>query len=304
MVHHEAWWKSNEAQRNDYVIRALLSSAGQDSFALGATLNYLLGAGGGDPDSPCTALDASPLHLAILFDQGEAVRVLMQHGADIHRKLALRVSIPFDDTTPIEYAIGSRSASLRLIEYMLATSPLKNHSGLPSDSDFGSDLGSDDDDARHGIGGLDIAAMRRTQPLDIERLSIDYTHAACQRHKPEVFRLLFGPVGGLDVNRRDPHSGGCTPLALFCQAVKIGLEDVEFTAPMIAGRSAGCVRELLRLGADPAIADRDGVSALDRVAEIMTYAGPSPYLAEVARVWNHVLVIEGGVLKEKPRDEA
>ncbi|KAK7751815.1 hypothetical protein SLS62_006301 [Diatrype stigma] len=308
MVHHEAWWKSTEAQRNDYVIRALLSSAGQDSFALGSTLNYLLGAGGGDPDTPCTALDASPLHLAVLFDQGEAVRVLMQHGADIHRKLAFPASIPFHDSTPFEYAIGTRSASLRLVEYMLLTSPLKNHSGLPSDSDSGSDLGSDLDDAdgipprRSMHGGLDIAAMRRTEPLNIEQLSIDYMYAACSRHKPEVFRLLFGPVGGLDVNLRD--ADGNTPLAFFCTAVKLGLEDMEFTAPMIAGRSAGCVRELLRLGADVGLADRAGATPLDKAAEIMRYNGYSPYLNEVARVWNHVFVLEGGALKEKALDDA
>lgn len=277
---------------------------------MGATLNYLIGAGGGDPDTPCAVFDTTPLHLAIIYDQAEGVRVLMQHGADIHRKLAVGASVPFGDTTPFEYAIRNRSASLRLLEYMILTSPLENHSGLPSDSDSGSDLGADLDHDADGIptrssmreGGLDIAAMRRTQPLDIERLAIDYTHAACSRHKPEVFELLFGPVGKLDVNHRD--RAGNTPLALFCTAVKTGLQDVAFTASMIAGRSAGCIRELLRLGADVALADSDGVTPLDKVAEIMRYTGEDPYLDEVAHVWNHVFVIEGGALEEKPRNNA
>ncbi|EMR64652.1 putative nacht and ankyrin domain protein [Eutypa lata UCREL1] len=239
----------------------------------------------------------------ILFDQGEAVRVLMNHGADIHRKLTIRVSLPFDDTTPLEYAIGSRSASLRLIEYMLLNSPLKNYTGLfPGDSSSDSDSDSDDDTSSGLLKGVDVAAYGRTEPLDVRGLAIDYTHAACQRHKPEVFRLLFGRVGRLDPNLR--NDDGHTPLALFCQAVEIGLEDAEFTAPMVAVRSMGCVSELLRLGADALVKDNAGVTPLDRVRKIMNYVGPSEYMREVARVWNTAFVIEGSVLREKTGDES
>ncbi|RYP02868.1 hypothetical protein DL764_005553 [Monosporascus ibericus] len=110
IVRHRAWWNSNKAQRNDYVIRALSSAARTTTFELGATLNYLLEGRGADPNAVYEALDAMPLHLSILFGQREAVRVLMRHRADVHWKLTIRGSLPFENMTPLEYAIGSRSA--------------------------------------------------------------------------------------------------------------------------------------------------------------------------------------------------
>ncbi len=289
-MYHKAWLESTQSQRNEYVIRALLSSAGADSVELGAVLSYLLGRGGADPNAVCESLDASPLHLGILFGQSEAVRVLMRHGGDVHRRLTIRVSLPFDNTTPLEYAIGSRSASLWLIRLMLLNSPLKNY-------DTESESDSDSSSVIHPVSRIcDQAAALRTEALDIPALAVSYTQAACQRHKPEVFQLLFGRVGRLDPNLRDRE--GNTPLSLFCIAVEMGLEDSDFSAEMIAARSAGCVRELLRLGVNVALANDHGMTPLERVRRIMEYTGSSEYLAEVARVWRQCFVIEGSVLRE------
>ncbi|RYO89283.1 hypothetical protein DL762_003306 [Monosporascus cannonballus] len=297
IVHHRAWWNSTKAQRNDYVIRALLSAAGTNTFELGATLNYLL-QGGADPNAVYEALDATPLHLSILFGQGEAVRVLMRHGADVHRKLAIRHSLPFENMTPLEYAISSRSASLGLIKDMLERSPLRNIN-WDSSSDTGSDCDSDSDsDAVK----RDPAAISRTEPLDIMALAVDYTRAACRRHKPEVFSLLFGRRAGGRPGRLDPNlrdGTGNTPLALLCAAVESGLADSDFTADMVAMRTALCVAELLRLGADPVLANHAGVTPLQRVARLMDYEGPGEYLAAVAREWSASFVIKDSVLRAR-----
>lgn len=183
---------------------------------------------------------------------------------------------------------------------MLLNSPLRNNTGFPDDSGSDSDDG-DDTSSVLSRGVLDVAAMHRLEPLDVKALAIDYTHAACQRHKPEVFHLLFGRVGRLDPNLRD--NDGRTPLALFCQAVESGLEDTEFTATMVAIRSMGCVSELLRLGADVMVKDNDGVTPLDRVRNIMKCAASTEYMREVSMVWNSTFVIEGSVLRVKRADE-
>ncbi|RYP59672.1 hypothetical protein DL769_008436 [Monosporascus sp. CRB-8-3] len=296
IVHHRAWWNSTKAQRNDYVIRALLSAAGTNTFELGATLNYLLEGRGADPNAVYEALDATPLHLSILFGQREAVRVLMRHGADVHRKLAIRGSLPFGNMTPLEYAIGSRSASLGLIRDMLELSPLRNIN-WDSSSDTGSDCDSDSDS--YAV-NRDPAAISRTEPLDIIALAVDYTRAACRRHKPEVFGLLFGRRDRGRPSRLDPNlrdSAGDTPLALLCAAVESGLADSDFTADMVATRTALCVAELLRLGADPGLANDAGVTPLQRVARLMDYEGPDEYLAAVARAWSASFVIKDSMLR-------
>ncbi|RYP90212.1 hypothetical protein DL770_003675 [Monosporascus sp. CRB-9-2] len=291
IVYHRAWWNSTKAQRNDYVIRALLSAAGTNTFELGATLNYLLEGRGADPNAVYEALDATPLHLSILFGQREAVRVLMRHGADVHRKLTIRGSLPFENMTPLEYAISSRSASLGLIKDMLERSPLRNIN-WDSRSDTGS--GCDSDSDSYAVYS-DPAAIYRAEPLDIMALAVDYTRAACRRHKPEVFGLLFGRPGRLDPNLRD--SAGDTPLALLCAAVESGLADSDFTAEMVATRTALCAAELLRLGADPGLANDAGITPMQRVARLMDYEGPGEYLAAVARVWSASFVIEDSVLR-------
>ncbi|RYP25616.1 hypothetical protein DL767_008327 [Monosporascus sp. MG133] len=296
IVRHRAWWNSTKAQRNDYVIRALLSAAGTNTFELGATLNYLLKGHGADPNAVYEALDATPLHLSILFGQREAVRVLMRHGADVHRKLTIRGSLPFENMTPLEYAIGSRSASLGLIKDMLERSPLRNTNWYSS-SDTGSDCDSDSDS--YAV-NLDPAAISRVEPLDIMALAVDYTRAACRRHKPEIFGLLFGRRAGGRPGRLDPNlrdSAGDTPLALLCAAVESGLADSDFTADMVATRTALCAAELLRLGADPGLANDAGITPMQRVVRLMDYEGPDDYLAAVARVWSASFVIEDSVLR-------
>ncbi|RYP02867.1 hypothetical protein DL764_005552 [Monosporascus ibericus] len=130
-------------------------------------------------------------------------------------------------------------------------------------------------------------------------LAVDYTRAVCRRHKPEVFYLLFGRRAGFHAGRLDPDlcdSAGDTPLALLCAAVESGLADSDFTADMVATRTALCAAELLQLGADPRLANDAGITSMQRVARLMDYEGPDEYLAAVARVWSASFVVKNYVL--------
>ena len=266
-------------------------------------LRYLIRYGGADPNATSVGFNRSPMHLSIFYGQVAATYELMACGGDIHRKLRLGAHnrTLYNNTTPLEYLITSRHFTVVMIEWMLAFSPLVN--SCQANVDSGSDSDSDAQSGSHSHPSFilycpETKALLRNETLDIHALSVDYVRAACKRHRPDIFRMLFRRDSGrrLDPNMRD--GGGNTPLALFCAAVEAGLMTPQYTADLIAARTACCVRELLALGADTSARNNKGVTALDRVRRIMDYAGVSAYRTEIARAWNEAFAIEGDCLRD------
>ena len=300
MVQHPAFLHATQKQRDEYILKILSTRAFMTEPSRALMLRYLIRYGGANPNVAWEHPSFTPLHYGLWSGHVAASYEIMVCGGDIHRKLRLGPWIrnAWNNTTPLEFAIGCRNLPVVMIEDMLEFSPLVNSCQVNADS--GSESKSKSKSHSHPSSVVhcpETKALLRKDTLDIHALSIDYVRAACKRHRPDIFNMLFRRGSGrLDPNMRDRATGD-TPLALLCATVEneqLVASTWNYTADVIAARTALCARELLRLGADPAVPNHAGVTPLDRVRLILDGGGSNEYSAQFASAWNKAFVIEDG----------
>lgn len=190
----------------------------------------------------------TPLHVAVAECQADAVRALVEAGADLtarteHHRSPLHVALEFcPDLVPLLVELGA-------VLDAASAAYLGDADRLATLLDDGADL----DDPASGLDLLSWAAFGgavNTAELLLERgadANGGALHAAASGARLPLVRLLLH--AGADVDRRDPHTGR----APLHAAVTAGPEG---DAPEI-------VRVLLAAGADVNATTNDGASALD-----------------------------------------
>ncbi|KAI1133936.1 ankyrin [Hypoxylon sp. FL0543] len=258
MVEHDSYNKSTEEERTMHL--EIACCADPDAFGDGAIVDVLLSCDEIDPNTIFPRTNTTPLHVSMALGRVEAVRYLVDAGADVHRFLAptepsasTSVPNPFEGSTPLEWAIDN--APVQIIDELL-------------------------------------------ENVSCDQLNTSrYVRAACRRHKPEVIKLLL--ERGLDPDTSDDAGNPFLSIFCETIDNIWPCEDTDWLASAIADRSAICIVILLSFEADPLQKNAEGVSALDNIRRMMTYDGPCDFHQEVAKSWNRMLVLDETGVRER-----
>ncbi|KAI2608053.1 ankyrin [Hypoxylon fragiforme] len=261
-VNHESFFDSTEEERNAHLQTACCVDGA--AFVEGNILDILLTTGNLNPDTIFPGVNATPLHLSLERENLEAVICLVSAGANIHQY------------------IPPASSSL------VATAPNPFEGSTPLQW------------AIENASNFSFIEELLVDPIDAgypEAPLLSYVRAACRRHNPEMMKLLLD--AGLDPNTSDEANNSF--LSIFCQAIDtiLSSEDPGWSASEIAAMSAKCVVTLLDHGADPHRRNAEGISALDRVRQIIAYDGSSEFHQVLAKSWNEALILDEVGIRER-----
>lgn len=284
MVFHKRFGEATEEQHGRYMYLACVTTMMRD-FGTGSIMDFLLHAGFADPNMLVEPHTVPLIYLPITMNNFMVVRLLMRHGADIHRPLTPRTSeevmgqggkrttqaLP-EGPTPLHYAIMVSDG--RMVDFMLGMRP-----------------------SRHDPG--EHLSLRRG---DVDPPLTSYARAACRDHNPDMIAVIF-QFGHIDVNIIDEN--GNTPLIMLCACVeKDARKSAQGLHPnsdptILAVTSSECISRLLACGADPNLVNNEGVTPLDYIRRMAEYSGDCVYLKEVAKTLGEVFLIDEDGIEER-----
>ncbi|KAI0457233.1 ankyrin repeat-containing domain protein [Xylaria acuta] len=234
-------------------------------------------------DDESSSMITTPLHMcaaaSVLVNKTKLIKVLINHGADIHKRLPVRPNtkayvpkpeskpkraVGFEGTTALGWAI--EFSSIRVVRALFELEIF-------------------------AYGEFLSPEMEKTKTTRMD-LMLLYAKAACRRQKPKMFSLLFN--SGLDPTICDED--GNTLVHMICDYVETFWHNAEpeWAMECIAGRSVFSLIACLNWGVMYQLDNKQGVSGMDRVLGILKYSGNCEFHQTLAKHWcEYIDCVEG-----------
>ncbi|KAI1116119.1 ankyrin repeat-containing domain protein [Nemania sp. NC0429] len=251
----------------------------------GSVLRILLRSQRLDPDQIFTlttnqlaGVVTTPLHscaaVSLVGDQTNIIEALMDFGANIHKRLPVRLNdqahtlqpeselasaIRFEGTTPLEWAI--EFSSIKVVRAFIEEEDIQT--------------------------GRFVSRERIRSKKRRMRLMLLYAKAACRRQKPKIFSLLLWY--GLDPTICDED--GNTIIHMICDYAETLWPNNKsgWSMEVIAYRSVFSIIVCLQSYDMFQLRNKKGVSGVDRVLQILKYSGDCEFRQTLAKYWGERL---------------